>query len=177
MGKKKLTEEERAKKKARELSRQSGVLGKANKVGSAKANQSSLLKYLAERFGIQYFTSPFCLKLVSINEGTYRGLVSGIGYNQLLDMFKYYDKEIEQGVAYLKVKNPTVTREATLNYALGIVLGKLNDYQEVLDNTDDTSYGYELTDIYDIKNQLADKARMESKKKTIDISSFLDDDF
>ena len=92
-------------------------------------------------------------------------------------MYKYYDREIDNSIVYLKSKNPTVTRESILNYCLSVVLNKLNDYQELLDSKEEVDYNYDANKVYEIKNNQADLTRKETRKQTVDIASFLEEGF
>lgn len=93
-----------------------------------KENTSSFLKYISETYMIEVFPKYIFSKLAEINRGTFKGMNKGIPYEDLLDMFKRKQKDLDRINLNNSRKGNIIEGIGRFNYDLAIVINKYDDY-------------------------------------------------
>lgn len=131
--KKQMTEEQRAKKREKELRKQANKLNRQlkssqKKPKGARQAQADFLDFVVEKYGVLFISTSLSRKLLSINDGTYTGLTQPIPFEDLLDMFGFCKKKINEARLRKKKNGEELSGVNQFNYDLAIVLSEADNY-------------------------------------------------
>lgn len=141
-------------------------------------NLDRLINYFTDTYGISNYPQFFYRKLAEINRGTFKGLKVGIPYNDLLDMFKI--KQVNLNNIY--ARNIRIGKEidglGRINYDLAIIINKYDEYvkwknkQNILASTAIQEVEKSKTEIKIDYSKIVSNARDDN---SLDIGDLLDD--
>lgn len=141
-----------------------------------KDNLNNLINYFKEVYDVSVFPSYFYSKLAEINRGTFKGVSLGIPYEDLLDMFKRKQKDLNRIATNNYNKGKEITGLKRINYDIAILISKYDNYlswknkkkllevENKIDNEEKIKINYSK-----LSNNI------NKNKEEIDISDILDD--
>lgn len=157
---------------------------KKEKINS-KENKDKFFYYIMDYYNCN-LSSFFCARVATVINGTYKGLKESITYEDLLDMFKRKQKELDK-IAFNKEDkgNGFKDTNARLNYDLAVIVNKYESYKkykerkkiveaEIIEHKKDIEESRAINEIYEINNVKKDK---NENKDSIEISDILEDIF
>lgn len=148
-----------------------------NRENNRKENLNRLIKYLIDTYNVSSFPNYFYTRLAQINNGTFKGVKVGIPYEDLLDMFKRKQKNLDN----IAFRNKKIGKDMVginrINYDLAILINKYDEYlewknkQNVLSSSTSTS----KQETKEIKIDYSKFKTNNEDGNNIDIGDILDD--
>ena len=144
-----------------------------------KDDQEELMLYLRRHYGIKDIPRNVIQKISKVNAGEYETLDAAINSNTLLDMFTYYEAELENLYEYNLSKGREFNQAGRLSYELSYILNRYNEYINDIKQKEMMEYNATVA-----QTALVDEAvlkalqQVEIVKKVdeLDMSYFIDDD-
>lgn len=94
-----------------------------------KEYKSKFIEYIQNTYSIKVLPKYFFIKLSNINNGTYKGLSRGIPYEDLLDMFKRKQKQLDKLAFNKKRKDNNFTSEINrIYFDLAVIVNQYDSY-------------------------------------------------
>lgn len=94
-----------------------------------KVKTDPLNEYLIETYGVATLPSRFWSMVADINNGIYkRKRCKPIDYETLLEMWKHYQKKLNDACTYNKMRGNEMTGEDRVFYDLAIIMGSYSEF-------------------------------------------------
>lgn len=96
-----------------------------------KEYRKQFLEYLKDQYNVNLTNKYFYVKLANINNGTYKGLKEGISCEDLLNMFKKKQRELNN-IAFNKSKKGQSFKDSLsrIFFDLAIIVNKYDSYKK-----------------------------------------------
>lgn len=124
----KITKEEKEKMVKDELEILKKKANSKKRESNRKQNLNNLITYFKEIYCVTVFPKYFYTKLAQINNGTYKGVLNGIPYEDLLEMFKIKQKQLDKISFNKSRKGESIKGIQRINYDLAILINKYDEY-------------------------------------------------
>lgn len=124
----KITKEEKEKMIKDELEILKKKAGSKKREINRKQNLTNLINYFKEVYCVTVFPKYFYTKLAQINNGTYKGVLKGIPYEDLLEMFKIKQKQLDSISFNKSKKGESIKGIQRINYDIAILINKYDEY-------------------------------------------------
>lgn len=145
---------------------------------TVKVKTDPLNDYLLINYDVGSLSSRFWSVISDIGNGVYRHKkCKPIDCNMLLDMWKHYQRDLNNANTWNKSHGKNINGEGRVNYDLAILMGKYSEYVKIKAKREAEDAERKLRQKESIK---IDYNRVESSNKTNgldDISALLDDIF
>lgn len=184
-----VNEEKRLKKRERELRKQVNVLNRqlrqhAKDTKLTMSNRQSKLEFMdfiVEKYGLIYIPPQLSKKLLAISEGTYAGLTRPIPFEELLLIFDFCKKKINDARVYKRKQGEELLPLAQFNYDLAIVLSNAEAFYKkrddakakIEDQLERAQYNIEKAvagqDIARKKLRLAELEKIKNERDEVDL--------
>lgn len=151
-----------------------------NKEKNRTDNLKRLIAYFQDNYNISTFPNYFYSKLAEINRGTYKGVLEGIPYEDILDMFirkqDYLNKVADRNLGKGKKMNGI----GRINYDLAIIINKYDDYLKWKNKNKVLESDINAGNVINKKEQQIDYSKISNmssriNKNELDIADILDD--
>lgn len=141
-----------------------------------RENLDNLIKYFISTYNIKVYPDSFYRKLAGINSGNYKGLVEGIPYEYLLDMFKKKQGYLDKVAYNNSIKGKEFIGITRLNYDIAILINKYDEYLNWLNKQKvlESEIRKEEESKVDIKVNYKD-IKHESSNESTDVFNILND--
>ena len=146
-----------------------------------RESKLEFMDFVVEKYGLIYIPPQLSKKLLAISEGTYAGLTRPISFEELLLIFDFCKKKINDARAYKKKQGEELLPLAQFNYDLAIVLNnadafykKRDDAKTKLENQlENAHYNIEKAvagqDIARKKLRLAELEKIKNERDEVDL--------
>lgn len=165
------------------LNKEKDIINKKIESKRREVNRTESLNKLIEYFKYNYdvtvFPKYFYIKLAEINRGTYKGITTGIPYEDLLIMFEKKQKDLNRINMSNYNKGNVINGLNRINYDLAIIISKYDSFLkwknskkvfEIENNTDNK----ECNDID--YSKISNKSNCNNNKcDEVDILGLIDD--
>ena len=145
---------------------------------TVKVKTDPLNDYLLINYDVGSLSSRFWSMISDIGNGVYRHKkCKPIDCNMLLDMWKHYQKQLNDINKWNRSKGKNINGECRANYDLAILMGKYSEYIKIKAKQDAEEADLKLKQKESIK---IDYSKIESTHKSVgidDISDLLDEMF